>query len=146
MLAAVRPRQRFRGSFLKQSLHGAPLVAHVGQAQLGSTFPSDDDEIDPVGQEPGPLPEALPAEALDAVAADGRADALGDHEAQAGRTGWGRLRGHEEREMRRSDAAPLALGDDELAVLAQASRAEPRRLGAHVKKAGLPTRPERYFL
>jgi len=145
MLAAVRPRQRFRGTFFKQSLHRAPLVAHVRQPQLGRAFPSDDDEIDPIGQELRPQAEALAAQPLDAVAADGRPDAAPDDEADAGRTGRGRLRRDEQREMGRSDTAPLALGDDELAVLAQASRAEPRSV-AWPWPVGHGAWPRDYFL
>jgi hypothetical protein len=127
MIGPPDARQRFRGTFLKQPLHRAPLPAHLGQGELVRTFPSDHDEIDAGREHVRPLAEALAAEAFHAVSPDRRADFLRhDHPKPCGRLRRRPgSRRHQQREMRGPHAQATALGGHELAVLAQPSvRAE----------------------
>jgi len=119
MIRADPPRQRFRGTFLKQRLDGAPLGTNLGQAQLGGAFASDHHEIDPRGQELRQPPKALTAEPLDAVASHRAAHATPDDEPEARRTGRRRLSRHEQGEVSRPHAAARTLSQHELAVLAK---------------------------
>ena len=98
-----------------------PIPHNVGEAEIVRAIASNHDEIDAVRHEIGPQPEALTAEALDAVALDGAADFFRDDDAEARRSARGRLRGDQHREMRRRDARPCRLHAKKVRPLSQTS-------------------------
>jgi hypothetical protein len=124
-------RQRFRSAFPEEALDARPLGAHPVQIELGRARTRDHDEVDPVGDQARPGAEALSAKALDAVSPYRIADPAPDDETEprgAGSApGTHDLRRHEKREVRRahSPRRPLALGANELRMLAQPAMIPP---------------------
>jgi hypothetical protein len=116
-----RACQRFMGTPMQGRTSGKPLFVHQGGADLVGAGASNDDEVHAGRKEIGPRSETLSADALDAIAPDGRAHFAADDEAHSGRSrpAPGGLSGHEECKVRRNDSPPGALRVDELDVAAQ---------------------------
>jgi hypothetical protein len=112
-------RQRFRSALAEAQLNREPFRAHLGKAQRRSSFPRDHDEIDSVREEGGPLAETFSAEPFDAVSMHRAPDLACDHHPKSRSPRRRRLRGDQQREVSRPDAAALTLLARELRVPAQ---------------------------
>jgi len=141
MMRPGRPRQRFRGALAQEPLHTEPLALDMLEVELGRTGTSDDDEVDPHGEQLRVRSEALTAEPLYAVSLHGTADPAPDDQAEPRRTGHALSR-EEQREVGRADAArvTVALRPRELRVLAESS------FGAEGHEARCRQRGAPYFL
>jgi hypothetical protein len=88
-------------------------VLHLAQDELSRTFATDHDEVDPVGDEVGPQPEALTAEAFDAITDNCIADLAGHHDPETRRRARQALR-DEQHEMPARRAQPFGLNTKEV--------------------------------
>jgi hypothetical protein len=83
MRHAGRLRQGLLGSSPENAAHLAPFGLRFGKPKLIGTLASDDDEIDPVRKQIGPVPKALAAYAFDAISGDGVPEPSGDDDSEA---------------------------------------------------------------
>jgi hypothetical protein len=75
-------RQYFSYSMLESAPRTAPFVPNLRKPEERSALLGDDDQVHPRRHEVRPEPEAVPADPLHAVALYGRADLLGDDDAE----------------------------------------------------------------
>jgi hypothetical protein len=125
MRQATALRQGFLAATTEEAAHFGPFCPRLGQTQLLGALARDDDEVDSVGQEVWPRPEALAADAANPVSKGSDAHLTRDDEAEARRPGRavlrGGSRGYEEHEMGRGYATCKILHARELTPLADTS-------------------------
>jgi hypothetical protein len=123
MVPSLRLRQRLGGALVQQPLDRAPFGLNAGQVEALCARACNHDQVDARGHQIGPEPEALAAQALDAVALDRISHFAGDDQTDARRLRqppWlGGLGGHEQREVRRDEPASDALGTNEFRMCAE---------------------------
>ena len=122
MMRAGRPRQRFRSALLEKPLDPEPLGADPLEVEIRRARAGDDDQVDPPGHQARMGPEALTAEALDAVSLH-RAPDPAPHDQPEPRRARLSLGCQEEGEMRGPHAprGAIGLGARELRVPAESA-------------------------